>query len=450
MTGVPTRFRWALLAIVALGSAGWWWLSRTPTGTDRIAVRSVGESLPDPVADSADWPWWRGPSGNGVATGPAPVAWSETQNVAWKAPVPGRGHSSPTVVGQHVILATADEDKQVQSVVCYDRQTGKRRWKTDLHQGGFPSRSQMHPKSSHASCTVAADGERLFVAFLNAGSIVATALDMNGKRVWQQTLGPFVPKFGFSTSPVLHKSFVVFSCDHQDGGFLAAVHRHNGSIAWREPRPAVATYSSAVVARVDGRDQLLISGGRRVASYDPETGKPLWSCPGASEATCGTLVWQDDRVFASGGYPQSETLCVMADGTRSVLWRNAQKCYAQSMLAHSGYLYAATDGGVAYCWNNQTGDVMWRSRLGGQCSASPVLAGDNLYVSTERGTTYVFKAQPDAYHLVSRNQLGDESLASPAVCGGRLYLRVASHQQTRREFLYCVGDSETVISEENR
>ena len=100
-------------------------------------------------------------------------------------------------------------------------------------------------------------------------------------------------------------------------------------------------------------------------------------------------------------------------------------------------------------WNNQTGDVMWRSRLGGQCSASPVLAGDHLYVSTERGTTYVFKAQPDAYHLVSRNQLGDEALASPAVCGGRLYLRVASQQQTRREFLYCIGESETAISEES-
>ena len=380
--------------------------------------------------------------------GTAPITWDETQNVAWKTRVPGRGHSSPTVVGSQVVLATADEQNQVQSVVCFDRQNGQLRWKTDLHRGGFPSRAQMHPKSSHASCTLAADGQRLYVAFLNGAKIVATALDLNGDLVWQRTLGPFAPKFGYATSPVLYKSFVIFACDHQDGGYLAAVHRQTGAIAWREPRPAVATYSSAIVADVAGRDQLLISGGRRLASHDPETGEMIWSCSGGSEATCGTVVWQADRVYASGGYPENETLCVGAAGSPKVLWRNQQKCYAQSMLAHAGQLYAVTDGGVAYCWNNQTGEVLWRGRLGGQCSASPVLAGGNLYVCSERGTTYVFKAQSDAYHLLSRNQLGDEAFATPAICGGQIFLRVASLQPARQEFLYCVAGAESVTLEE--
>lgn len=400
----------------------------------------------EPVAEAsfgpADWPWWRGPSRNGIAPETtAPVTWSETENVVWKASIPGRGHSSPTVIGERIVLATADEAAGQQSVLCLDRSSGKQLWLTTLHTGGLPT-SGMHPKQTHATCTVAADGERLFVAFLNSGRIHASALDMEGNTLWQTELGEFSPKFGYAPSPVIFREFVIFACDNGGGGFLASVHRKTGKLHWRKKRSNASTYSSPVIAEVAGKSQLLISGGDQVASYDPLTGEENWSCEGTTEATCGTMVWDGDLVFASGGYPGRETLAVKADGSGTVVWRNEVKCYEQSMLATGGYLYAVNDDGIAFCWEAATGRERWKKRLGGPVSASPVLAGGNIYLSNESGKTFVFEANPERFVSVATNQLGEEAFATPTIVGGRIYARVASFAgQDRRETLYCLGSA---------
>jgi len=140
-----------------------------------------------------DWPWWRGPSRNGIAAAPtAPVKFSDSDNVLWKAPVPGRGHSSPIVVGNQVILSTATKSPQVQSVLAFDRKTGRELWKTYISEGGFPE--QNHPKNTEATPTVACDGERLFVTFFHHKTVQCTALDLSGKKIWQETVGPFNPQ----------------------------------------------------------------------------------------------------------------------------------------------------------------------------------------------------------------------------------------------------------------
>lgn len=152
------------------------------------------------------------------------------------------------------------------------------------------------------------------------------------------------------------------------------------------------------------------------------------------------MVWDGDLVFASGGYPKAETVCLKA-GSGQLVWRNDQKCYEQSMLAFDGYLYAVTDRGIAYCWRANDGTEMWTSRLaGGPVSASPILANGNIYLANEAGTVYVFKAQPTRFELVSRNQLGDEAFASPTICDSRIYMRTASSAGGKRqETLYCIG-----------
>lgn len=185
---------------------------------------------------------------------------------------------------------------------------------------------------------------------------------------------------------------------------------------------------------------MLISGQEQVASYDPATGKQLWSTAGTTHATCGTMVWSGDMVFASGGYPKAETIAVKADGSREVLWKNNQKCYEQSMIAVDGYVYGLTDNGILFCWEGKTGKEMWKQRLRGPVSASPVLAGGNLYQANELGTLYVWKPNPEKFEMVAENQIGNDSFPSPAVAGGQIFLRVAdSSGGKRQEFLYCFG-----------
>jgi outer membrane protein assembly factor BamB len=394
------------------------------------------------LSATADWPWWRGPTRNGIAVGAAPTKFSETSGVLWKTPVPGRGHSSPIVVGDRVFLTTSDIGKQVQSVLAFDRMDGKQLWQVSISQGGFPARN--HPKNTEATPTVACDGERLFVTFFHHETIQATALDFSGKQIWQRTVGPFNPKkyeYGYAPSPLIYRGTVIISAEYDGQSFLAALDRASGDDVWRTPRPANITFSSPVVGHVAGKDQLLLSGGDKAWSFDPASGKELWTTPGTTAATCGTLIWEGDTVFASGGYPKNETLAVKADGSGKVLWRNKQKCYEQSMIVVDGHVYALTDDGILYCWRANDGREMWSKRLKSPVSASPVFAGGNIYWANEHGTLYVFKANPKQFELVAENEVGTDSFPSPAICGGQLFLRVGhGSNEQRKETLYCFGE----------
>lgn len=396
------------------------------------------------LSAESDWPWWRGPSRNGIApaSAKAPVTWSATQNVIWKTPVPGRGHSSPIVVGDRVFLTTADTRQQIHSVLAFDRKTGDSLWKTDVSKGGFPR--QNHPKNTEATSTIACDGERLFATFFHHETVEIFALDFAGKVVWQKTVQPFNPRryeYGYAPSPVLYRDTVIVAAEYDGPSNITALDRKSGAVVWQAARQQNITFSTPSIAHVAGRDQLLISGAGQVASYDPASGKPIWSLPGTTAATCGTMVWDGDIVIASGGYPQAQTIAIKASGRGEVLWRNAQKCYEQSLLAVDGHVYGLNDGGILFCWRTRDGQEMWKQRLAGPVSASPILVGGHIYWSNELGTTYVFKPDPKACQIVAENKLGDESFASPAVAGSQLFLRVATGSGgERREFLYCLGE----------
>jgi outer membrane protein assembly factor BamB len=228
--------------------------------------------------------------------------------------------------------------------------------------------------------------------------------------------------------------------EYDGDSFIVALRRNDGNEVWRIDRPKSISFSSPVIAKVNNQVQMLISGNQFVTSYSPDTGKQLWRVAGTTFATCGTMVWDGDIVFASGGFPKAETLAVLADGSKKVLWRNNKKCYEQSMIAYQGHLYALTDNGIAYCWKGDDGKEMWEKRLQGPVSASPVLIGDRILWANEGGTFYVYKATPEKFELLAQNQLGDESFASPAVSGDRLFLRVAAQEDGgRQEYLYCIG-----------
>jgi outer membrane protein assembly factor BamB len=390
-----------------------------------------------------DWPWWRGPTRNGIAdkTQVVPTQWSDQENVVWRTAIPGRGHSSPIVVADRVFLTTADVATQVQSVLALDRRSGKMLWKNDVSRGGFPKKN--HDKNTEATATAACDGERIFASFFHHETIEVFALDLDGKLLWKSIAGPFNPRryqYGYAPSPLVYRDTVIVAGEYDGDSFLTALDRSSGMAKWKTRRPSSISFSSPVVATISGRDQLLISGVQQVSAYNPADGKPLWTTRGTAAATCGSMVWDGDIVFASGGFPQLETLAVLGDGSGEVLWRNSQKCYEQSMLAYDGHLYALTDNGVLYCWRGRDGQEMWKQRLKGPISSSPVLAGGHIYWANESGTTYVFRPNPAKLEIVAENKLGDESFASPAICGGRIYLRTAvGAGADRQEFLYCLG-----------
>ena len=405
----------------------------------------AGDGAPTPAVERiemapTDWPWWRGFNRDGIARADQkpPLHWSETQNVVWKTPVPGRGHGSPTVVGDQVFLAIADEAREIQSVLCFDRQSGKPVWTTDVHSGGFTPKENKN--SSQASATIACDGARLFVNFQHAGAIYATALDRNGKQLWQKKISPFVTHQGFGASPAVYKSLVIFSADNKGGGAIAALDRDTGETVWRHERPKQPNYTSPVILNAAGRDQLVFTGCGLVSSYDPLSGTKLWEVSGATTECVTSTVTDGAVVITSGGYPKNHMSAVRADGSGKIAWENSTRVYVPSMLMRDGYLYAVTDDGVAMCWKSDSGQQVWKSRLGGKFSASPVLVGEHLFATNEEGKTFVFKPGRDSIEIVSENQLGDEVFATPTICGDRIYMRVATHKKgQRQESLYCLG-----------
>jgi outer membrane protein assembly factor BamB len=389
---------------------------------------------------SHDWPLWRGPSQNGL-TAPGqdlPLDWSESKNVIWKAEIPGRGHGSPIVIGNQVILPTSDEKKKTQSVLCLDRKTGKLLWTTQVHEGGF---MKLNKKGTHASGSLACDGKRLYVNFLNAGAAHTTALSMDGKILWQTKITDYVVHQAYASSPALHgDNLLIVAADNKKSGAIACLNRTDGKIIWKIGRPKKPNYASPVIYELDGRKQLIMTGCDLVSSYNPVTGEKLWEIKGATTECVTTTVTDGIHVYSSGGYPKNHITAIRADGSGKIAWSNNIRVYVPSMIVNKGYLYAIADAGVLYCWKSDTGEEMWKGRLGGTFSASLTLADGKFYAANEAGDFFVAEASPKQFKILSKNKLGDEIFASPVICGKRLFQRTAHRSGSeRQEFLYCIG-----------
>ena len=406
---------------------------------DDASSAAAAESADETPSGSPDaWPSWRG-GVDGIARGPAvPTTWSKDEHVVWRTKIPGRGHSSPIIHGDRIYLETADEQAETQSVVCLNRENGEQLWQRELHKGNLER--QMHPENSQATSTLLCDGKRVIAVFLNDRKIWVIALDLDGKELWRTEAGSFSSKFGYSASPVPFGRAVIIAADHQQGGFLASIDRVTGKILWRKARPERSSYATPrIVDRGANDQQLVIAGCRLLASYNPRTGEQLWATDGTAESAVGTPVVWNDLVLASGGYPEQDTLAVKPDG--SVAWRKDVKAYCTSMLVHADHLYFVSDDGIARCHDLSDGREKWKQRLGGNFRVSPILSGDNIYITSMAGKTTVFRADPTKFIKVAENQVGDEGFASPAVSAGRLYLRTAEGAGgSRQEWLYCIGE----------
>ena len=392
---------------------------------------------------SDDWPWWRGPERNGVAAPDAnpPREFGLDRAVRWSTPIPGRGHGSACVAGERVYLATADEDKQVQAMHAFDRTTGKLLWSTVLHEQGLGQK--INKKASWASGTPACDGERIFINFLSGDAATTSALDLDGKILWQTKIADYVAHQGYGSSPAIHGDLVIVSADNKGpaGGAVCGLDRRTGTVVWRHARAALPNYPSPIILEAAGKKQLFLTGTDKVTSLDPDTGKLNWEIDGATTECVTSTPTDGTHIFSSGGYPKSHVAAIAADGSGRIVWETNDRVYVPSMLVKDGFLYATMDGGVALCLEAATGKEQWKGRLGGNFSASPVLVGDVIHAVSESGDYFLFKADPAKFEVLAKHKVGDETLASPSICGDAIYLRVATFEGTKRnERLVCFGE----------
>ncbi|WP_010586899.1 outer membrane protein assembly factor BamB family protein [Schlesneria paludicola] len=415
----------------------------TPIDTPSVAVKDA-----QPAAD--DWPWWRGHNGRNSAAAMAdlPIQWSSSENIAWKTSVPGRGHSSPCLWGERLFLTTADDEKQTVSLLCFDRESGRSLWQTQLHRGGF---MESHQKNSQASSTPACDGRSIFVTCAVHGSLWVTAVDFNGQIVWSREAGPYSSEWGYGSSPTIHQSLVIVAADNRGKAidrlmgtsWLAAMHRLTGEVVWRVKRAEGDSFGSPVVAHVAGCDQLLLAGKDCVHSYDPSSGDVRWKCRWGIKRTANAIAFDDKFVYASARHPQAETICIRADGQGDVtethlVWRDQKAtCDVPSPCVHEGLFYSLSDDGVLTCLATETGKLQWKKRLGGTVSSSPLIAGQHLYCANEDGQIFVVKLGTRG-DIVAENSFGEGLMASPIVSRDRLYFRTLTG-------LYCLKETQRMI-----
>lgn len=390
---------------------------------------------------AGDWPWWRGMDRTGIAESGQnpPTEFGPDKNVKWQVEVPGRSHGSPIVCGEKVFLAAAEEDSQLQSVICFDRATGKQQWKTVVHKDGMQQKS--NKKATWASGSPACDGERIFVNFVSGDAAYTTALDLDGKQIWQKKICDYKIHQGYGSSPAIWKNLVIVSADNKLGGAVCAFDRVSGEEVWRVGRAEMPNYPSPIILEAAGKEQLFLTGTEKVSSFDPMTGKVNWEIDGATTECVTTTVTDGTHIYSSGGYPKNHIAAIVADGSGKVAWETNDRVYVPSMLVSDGNLFAVMDSGVAICVDAASGKEKWKARLGGNFSSSPVMVNDLIYAANEAGTLYVYKASSEGLEVVSENKVGDEVFATPVICGGNVYLRVVFYDgEKRSEKLFCYGE----------
>lgn len=409
------------------------------------------------------WPQWRGPNYDGMAVGDAPVKWSDTEHVAWKAAVPGRGFSSPVIWDDKIFLTTAvptgapaappapsegttgarpapagaprsaapSEHKLM--VMAFERKTGKLLWEK-LAKTATPHEGYHPMYGSFASNSPVTDGKHV-IAFFGSRGVYCYTLD--GKLVWEKDFGIQLKmrlSFGEGSWPTLDGNKLVLLFDQEGGeSFLATLDKNTGKELWRVNRPNDSNWSGPYITTVGGRKQVIVSATKKVIAYDLETGKSIWEVGGLGINTIPSPVAADGLIFVMSGYRNQKLLALKLGrdgdltGTDAIVWTaDRGLAYTPSPVLHDGKLYILTDNGQLSCFDAKTGKAYYQQqRLPKPYNfkASPVGANGKLYLSSEDGDVIVVK-MGETFEILATNTLKDQSfISSPAIAGGEIFLR---------------------------
>lgn len=433
-------------------------------GVGGPSTLSLVAEPPAPNPNLATWMNWRGPLANGVAPlADPPVEWSETKSVRWKVPMAGKGHSSPIIVGDRVVVVSAVPIGEARPPV-YDkapgthdnagvthkhqfvvqslhRKDGSQAWRTVLkeefpHEGG-------HVTGSLASNSPVSDGERVYV-FL--GSRGLHCLDLDGKVLWQRDLGRMdtLHAHGEGSSPVLHGDLLLVCWDHERDSFLYAFDKRTGEQRWRTPRDEKTSWSTPLIVEGPTRTQVVVSATRRVRGYDVRDGSLIWECAGLTDNVVSSPVHRNGIVIAGNSYYSQAMVAIRLEGAKGdvtgtdrVAWQlNRLTPYVSSPLLYGSTLYFIRHNqNVLSRLDPDTGRHLGEPlRLDGIRDfifSSPVGASDRIYVTARDGTTVVLR-HDRTNAPIAVNHLDDVFSATAAVVGTEFYLR-------GERFLYCLA-----------
>jgi outer membrane protein assembly factor BamB len=421
---------------------------------------AVGTSPAVTGADrGGEWPWWRGPLGNGVSPdGDPPVRWSERENVRFKVAIDGDGLATPIVWGGRIYVLSAvsleGADKAAPSarrpsgaplakqrylVTAYDRRDGSRVWQRVAIER-VPHESH-HQESGWATASPVTDGERLYAHFGSAGTFAYT---LEGEPLWKVDLGDMTTRLGYGegSSPALGGDTLVVNWDHEGDSFVVALDKRTGQERWRKDRPGELTsWSTPLIREHEGRVQVIVAAGGRTRGYDVRNGDVLWSLSGLGMNAIPTPIYDEGILYLASGKRDSPRMLAVdlhgakgdLDGSRAVRWtRDRDTPYVSSPLLYRGQLYFFKHvTSLLTAVDAATGATRFVERLGlGNVFASPVGAAGRIYLVGRDGKALVLAAGPKL-QVLAENQLDDGFDASPVVVGGDLYLR-------GRRFLYAV------------
>jgi len=392
-----------------------------------------------------NWMRFRGPSGQGISSETElPVTWTTKNNIKWKTDLPGKGWSSPIVYKEHIFLTASTEEGVSCQVICINRKDGSTAWATEVHrQKPGPMRKQ----NSYATPTPVTDGKYIYSVFYD-GTIIA--VDFSGNIVWKNTEVKFFSLHGLGASPMMANGQVIMPFDGSsreetqvgwkipwEKAVILSLDAADGSVRWKGER-GKSRVGHVTPILVNNNSQLVSAGGDRVQGFDPITGKRVWSVYSQGEGVTPSPVVGDGLVYTSSGFEAPTLRAIRLDGKGDVTkthiaWEQKNGVAALSSLLYvKPYLYSISRDNILHCLEATSGNIVWRQRLSGTYSASPVYADGRVYILSAEGVTLVLS--PGAkYDEIARNDISETCYASMAVSQGNFYIRTARS-------LFCIGN----------
>jgi len=411
----------------------------------------------------AEWPSFRGPQSTGIAAGAdPPVSWTAGQAL-WKTRIPGIGHGSPIVSGDHVYVFTAVaagessvDLKKVDSVVfatdlvphtwkilALHRKSGRILWQTDVHTG--TPRQPRHVRGSYANSTPATDGRRI-AAIIYQDKLVC--LDTRGRVPWSRELAPSNPKSALdpAASPIFHDGMLIVLADWERDGFLMALDPATGREIWKTPRTEGMTWTTPAAYRTpSGESLIVVNSARWVRAYQAATGREQWRFDNGVKEPWDRIpapVITPDHLIITGGSPDQPIVAIRHSArgditlkpgerlNRDVAWSTERGApYMTTPLAYQGQLYVIATNGVLTVYDERSGERLYQQRTvapGDMIAASPIAAAGRVYTTCESGEVLVLRAGR-RYEVMGKSEIGDPVLATPAIAGCLLLVRGLTH-----------------------
>lgn len=406
----------------------------------RLSIAALAMLFQFAAASAENWSRFRGTEGRGTSTEKVPATWSPG-SYAFNVEIPGEGHSAPAIWNDRLFVTSAEDEGRVRHLLCLNSRTGERLWTRTVGMND----SKKHLKSSWASSTPATDGSKVYVAFADADRYSVAAYDFDGNLVWRKMMGPYESQHGLGASPILFENLVIAVNDQDGPSSIVAIDRETGQTVWSVLRPCAAQATSYatpfILSRKDQQPLLIASSSQAgVTGLDPRTGQEIWTTGPLPARTVGSPIEAGGLIYqcCGGGGRGKEMIGVDPNGTgdisKSHIKQKREKIvpYVPTPVVHGEHLYLWTDDGVVTCTELDSGEDVWKQRIGGNFSGSPICIDGRIYIMNEKGEVIVVGASP-TYKLYGKFPLDDPSHSTPAAAGGRLYFRTFHR-------LICVED----------